>query len=354
MALMVCKGLAFNSGSQQAQIVTVFATPFLILKLLLSRWKQEELIKSGFLIFTGTAVWMCSGKTDTLVAMLLIIACKDIDIYKLFKQCFWIRSLMFFFKVLSALLGFSDMQRVENTRGIEDFRFALGYIHPNAAHYEFFVIVVSALLIWHSRMKTYHYFLLFSCNLLLYSYTLSRTGVIVTFVVLFLTYFTDERKSGVVKRFVNFFGEYAYLFGVICSVLLCFMLERFPVLRTLGTFSYRFIGGNYAMVYLPFSLFGTHMGRFEPDMGLINMMMGRGIVVFLLFLFGMTRMLKEFRKRKMYVEECIGVAYAIYSMTEAGVNTVMMNMMFPFFAYLVFPGAFPSCEGIYLENENLY
>lgn len=347
-ALMISKGFAFKSFDQQAQTVVVLVAPFAVLKILMSHWNQQELIRSVGLCCLGIMIWLSSGKTDSLVMIISIVACKDVDIYKLFKLSFWIRGAFLVFKVLSALLGITGMQQVLNTRGVEDKRYAFGYGHPNAAHYELFVIVALAIIVWHERMKIAHYIFLCAGNLFLYYYTRSRTGMIVVFIVLLMAYEVSKKKIGLFKRIIATYGKYAYLISAAMSILICLILEWLPFFRLHGTFSSRFIDGQEALYNIPLSLFGKSISGIL-DMGLIDMLIERGVIFFALFLYGMTLLLKLFSKHEMYAEEAVGVTYAIYSLMENAVNTVMMNVMPLFLVLVLYPTG--KCHADFLDRR---
>lgn len=347
--IMVGKGMGFTSDFKEFRYMALCALPFAFLKIILTRWTKKEILWSLFVGIIGVNVWLHSGEADILLTIASIIACKDIDPYKILRVSFWTRAVLYISRTSLAILGIIDIQKVTNTRGTNDIRYALGYIHPNTAHYELFLITVLILLLWHRKMRLGHYLLISGYNLCIYHYTLSRTGVLMTFGVLILAYLADRKSGAFLRKLIKRFGEYAYIFIFAFSVIMCWLQDKLPVLRLLGTFSSRFYTGWQVMKNMPLSLFG--MRGINTDLGIIFVLYGRGILIFLLLIGSMTLLLKIFRKNEMYVEEAVGISYAIYTIMESSVASVLLNITLIFLAWIIYPNSRPNDVQPYKGNQ---
>lgn len=337
--LMVGKGLGLTSKYQEFRYITLLAFPFAAIKIICTRWTREDLIRSIFLGLTGVAVWLFSTQTDVLIAAVVIIACKDINIYKMFKLAFGVRATLFFARTSLAILGYLDMGYAPRyaSSGAYDVRYTLGYGQPNATHYELFVITILALLLWHNRMRLLHYLCLLGYNFFVFQYTDSRTGMVLITITLALVYLSDRKPGILLKKFIGYIGEYAYIAGAIFSLMGCILYKTWPAFRMLGTFSSRFQTGLWIISNKSFSLFG--MQSVNTDLGIINILYGRGLIVFLAFLVAMTALMKIFNRRKMYTEEIIGIMYAVYTMMESYTASILMNMILLFMVWLCYPSS---------------
>lgn len=336
--LMIGKGLGLTSEYQEFQYITLFAFPFAAIKIFRTPWTREDLFRNIFLGVTGIAVWIFSKKTDVLIAIIVIIACKNISIYKLFKLAFGIRATLFFTRTSLAILGYLDLEYAPRWyAGGYDVRYALGYMQPNTTHYELFVITVLALLLWHNRMRLPHYLCLFGYNFFIFRYTDSKTGMVLIAVTLVLVYLTDRKPGILFGKPIRYIGKYAYIAGALFSLIGCILYRKWPAFRMLGTFSSRFQTGLWVISNRPFSLFGVR--GVNTDLGMIDILYGRGIIVFIVFLVAMTALMKRFSQKNMYTEEIIGIIYAVYTMMESYTTSILMNMMLLFMVWICYPAS---------------
>lgn len=326
--LMVGKGLGLTSRNYEFRYMTAAALLLVFVKILTSRWSREGLVRSICLGLIGVAVWIKSGETDILLTMVIIISCKGIDIYKLFQIGVYIRAGLFLLRTSLAILNVTDMQPMRYTRDETGVRYALGYGHPNTTQYELFMIIMMIVLVWRYKMKLWHWLCLCGYNFFIFKYTGSRTGAFLICLVLLFTYLVNRNPASLVGKAVKHFGEYAYIIGAVVSFLMCLLLDKVPLLQSLGTFSSRFFTGRWVMRNMNLSLLGV--SGVETDLGMVSILYGHGLIVFIFFIVTMTLLMKSFRQKKMYTEEIIGIAYALYNMMESSSLSCLMNIMWLF------------------------
>lgn len=337
MTLLIGKGMGYSSSDAVFRYMTFAVIPFAAFKLLLTHWYRRELVWCIFLNIIGLVVWIFSGEADILLTTIAITSCKNIDLYKLFKVSFWIKGLFFFIRTSLAIAGVIDKQIAYrwNADKIYDIRYALGYEQPNATHYTLFVIVALALLVYRKRMELFHYIILMIYNLYIYSYTLSRTGVAMISIILVLGYICGKRSGILVYKGVRFWGQYAYIVGATGSFLICFLFEKVEFLQSFGNLSSRFMTGTRVIKNNPLTLFGV--SDVVTDFGYIAILYGSGIVVFGLFIVGMSLLLMRFAKYNLYMESIVLVAYAVYTLSESYSSSVLMNVGVFFLAWIIYP-----------------
>ena len=350
---MVGKGLGFTGRDSIFQIITFAALPFAALKLALSKWTRKELLVCIILNLIGVAVWIFSGDTSILLTTITVTACKDMDIYNIFKLSFWIRGIIFVVMTSLAIARKIDIQyRVRYFNGEIDVRYALGYDQPNAAHYTLFVVVVLALIAYHNRMKLYHYAALLAYNLFIFKYTDSRTGVSLTALVLILVYILDRWHVLTLRRLIERLGKYSYILATVGSFAICFLLATVPLLQSFETLSSRFATGTDVIRNNSLSLFGKP--GIVTDFGYIAILYGNGIIVFALFITGMTLLFKMCQKYNMYVESAVMTVYAIYTLSEAYTGSVLMNLCLMFLACIIYPKSRKKLLSTHIKDQKRF
>lgn len=350
---MIGKGLGLTSRDSIFRVITFAVIPFVAVRLATSRWTQKELMACIVLNLIGIAVLIFSGDTSILLTTITITACKDMDIYKIFKLSFWIRGITFVVMTSLAISRKIDIQyRVRYFNGEIDERYALGYDQPNAAHYALFVVVVLALIAYHNRMKLYHYAALLAYNLFIFKYTDSRTGVLLTAMVLILVYILDRWHVLTLRRLIERLGKYSYIAATAGSFIICFLFATVPFLQSFETLSSRFATGTEVIRNNSLSLFGKP--GIVTDFGYIAILYGNGIIVFALFLIGMSLLLKMCQKYNMYVESAVMIVYAIYTLSEAYTSSVLMNLCLMLLACIIYPKSKKKLLYTYIKDRKKF
>jgi len=334
--LLIGKGFGWDSSWYQFRYMTICAIPFAAIKLIYSKWTKKELITCILMNVVGLAVMYYTRSTDILLATITITACKDIDLYKLFKISFWIKAIMFVMTTEGAIAGRIYDQPSYRWHGGDEFelRYALGYGQPNATHFTLFIIIILGLLSYHHKMKLYHYLVFFAYNMYILQYTTSRTGMLMCTLALVLVFLMDRRKEIIIRNVIKYLGKYTYIIAAIISVVLTVLYGRVYFLYNLGTLSARFDTASRIMNAQRIPLFG--IPNIDTDFGLMEILYGKGVIVFMFYVIVMTLVIRKHIKQKRYVEASICIMYAIYSLSESYNSSVLMNISLLFITEIIY------------------
>lgn len=337
ITLMIGKGLGFNNENELFRYITVAVIPFVAVKFLLTHWEKREFILCVVLNVIGIVIWVTSKDAGILLTIITITACKDINIYKLFKVTLWIRGPMFFVRTTLGILGIMDIQYKPRYVSPNEYvvRYALGYGQANATHYTLFIIIALILILYHKRMKFFHYAIVLAYDLFIYHYTNSRTALILSILILAMTRIIDGRYSGLIKAVLRKFGKYAYISGAACGLAVCLLSDKLPTSGAFGTMFSRFRTGGRVVNSNHLTLFGNT--GIVTDFGYIAILYGSGIIIFLLFLVSMTILFKRLEKSGRYIEQIVLIVYAIYTVLEAYTGSILMNIGLFFLTVLIYP-----------------
>lgn len=187
---------------------------FLLLKVLLTKYTKHE--KFAVLVFCviGFIAYRCSSRNDVLRVIILIAACKDVDIKRMLKYVFGVMLAGCLALVLMSIFGIAgDISRTAEYRtGLIETRYVFGMGHPNALHCMFWALLTLGMLIYWDRLKWYHYIVFAAANLGLYKLTDSRTGFLMTMLAIVLAAFLGIRGNkikGIIAGWAGMIGTLA-------------------------------------------------------------------------------------------------------------------------------------------------
>lgn len=333
--LLVGKGLGYSSADMVFRNMTLFGLLFCMAKLLLTKWNNTEIMTAFLLFFMGVLVWYFSNEIDVLLTILVIISMKNIDILKCMKWSFWVKLIFFLTETTWRIYGGGDMQpmyRWEN--GIPTLRYGLGYGHPNATHYTLFVIFVLGIIAYGKKLKWFHYLFMIIYNMFIFEYTDSRTGWILSLSVLLLSWGLNGRKGELARKMLRYLADKAYIVGTLISFLISYSVLFLSKLVNLGTISSRFKSGAVMISQWNLSLFGTT--GIVSDFGYMEILYQKGIIVFVLFIYSMTKILKQSVRKGWWHCVAVLIVYSVYTLMESYTASVLMNISLLLCSMLIF------------------
>lgn len=152
-------------------------------KVLFTKYDLKEYIFLALFCVLGLAVDYFGDRNEILRFVILVAACKDVDIRKILKMLLWIYifgctilALLSVFGVYGPLTVPKEYQGI----GFID-RYCFGMGNANSFHTMFFVIVLLALYLYYKQLKWWGYLVLALANGMLYMLTDSRTSTAMVF-----------------------------------------------------------------------------------------------------------------------------------------------------------------------------
>lgn len=336
---MAGKGLGYTAADAAYQYMCWVAIVFAFLKLINTDYTRNEIWICIFLNVLGILIWLFSGSTTALLTTVAITSMKNINYTIVLKIGFWIRGPMFFIRTAMALMGIIDIQKqyfFESSGNIR-VRYGLGYGQPNAAHFCLFVAIVLCVLVYNYRMKLWHYVALLFYNYFIFYYTNSRTGFLMTTIFLILCWLisTNGILSRILWKGIRAMSDKAFIITTVVSFTASVLFWKIDFLRSFGTFSSRFRTAIDVINNNNLNLFGTR--GISTDLGMINFLYGDGCIFLLLFLAGYYFLLKRYSTRDNVLFMIACCCYAVYCLSEAYADSVLMNMTLLAFGYLLYP-----------------
>ncbi len=334
--LMAGKGMGYSATDIIYRNISWAAIAFALMKVLITQYDRHELIACILLNLLGILVWIFSGGTTVLMTMVIITSMKGVDYKYVFKISLWIRGFMFVVRTSLAIMGILDDQHMSfYLNGGIRIRYALGFGHPNATHFNLFVVVVLCVLVYHYKLKTYHYLALFLYNIYIFRYTDSRAGFLMTALFIGVSFLASRKYIGkfmwdVVARVAN----KAFIVTSAASIIVSVLFWKVDILRSWGTFSSRFGTAIYVMENNLVNLFGTR--GISTDLGMVYFMYADGILFFMLFMLGYYILLKKYTKQSDIYFLLACCCYAVYCLSEAYADSILMNVTLLAFGQLLY------------------
>ncbi len=338
---MLGKGMGLKGSSPEMQKITWIALCFAVIKISCSHYRQRELLRMILLNLLGIAVWFCSGETSVLMLFITISAMKGIPYKYALKITFWIFGGLFFVRATLAMLGMMDSQLgyYYDVGIVPRIRYSLGYDHPNTAHFVLFLTIAAGIILYHAKMKWYMYVAVCLYNYWIFRFTRSRSGFLIVLIFLLGSILLKSRVRDYINKGLQLFADKAFLFTSGFSLLAVYLFSRVEFLRSLGTFSSRFMTGVRVVQRFSLLPFGTR--GVVTDLGVIAFLYSDGVLFFLILVFGYYHVLRKHAYRNDAYYLLAVCCYAVYCLTENYADSVLMNITLLPFAAL-----------IYQENRN--
>jgi hypothetical protein len=315
-------------------MVAVFA------KIILEKYTLRDICICALLNFLGILNWLSTGNATVLLTCIVITAAKDTDYMTILRTSLFIRGGLYIVRTSMAVIGLFDIQErlfvdeydVSQLR----IRYALGYGQPNATHFEFFVIVVLLVLVYGYRLKLWHYVAALLYNYFIFGYTDSRSGFLVTSIFIIMCYMISLKNSlgSVIFNCVKAISNKVFIITAVISAVGAILFFYVDVLQSWGTFSSRFMTSSYVITNNIINLFGNK--DVKTDLGMINFLYGDGLIFFILFLAGYYILMKKHNNRDDAFLMVACCCYALYCITEAYADSILMNVTLLAFTEIVY------------------
>lgn len=165
---------------------------FFFAKVLFTKYTKREKITVIAFVVIGFIAYKCSSRNDVLRVIILIAACKGIELKKMLKYVFGVTLAGCLAIVVMSILGIAGtISRTAVYRTVIEKRYVFGMGHPNALHCMFWALVTLWIYIYWEKFRWYHYLILATANYGLFLLTDSRTGFLMTMLALVIAFFVN-------------------------------------------------------------------------------------------------------------------------------------------------------------------
>lgn len=324
------------------------------IKVCLTRYTLKEYAVIFLFCVLGTISYLVTGRNEVLRLVMLIAACKDIDMEKCLKLVFWMTlagcAAIVLLSVTGIYGGFS--QTMDFGRGRVETRYTLGMGHPNALHCMVWALTTLGLYLYAERMKWYQYVILVLFNFGIFQLSASRTSLLAVLFTIVIAFLTSGNRPKQVKRVGALLGGGAAAGSIAISIFIAanayrvynydwHIYEQKPdlimmimvKLNNILTGRIRMLTGTtgWEGSISSWSLFSKPETEYYFDMGWVRLFYWYGIIpacIFILVLFAL--IIYCYRKER-YLVIALVSAFSVYTIVEAHAISDYMARNYMFF-----------------------
>ena len=299
----------------------------------------------------GLASYFATGRNEVLRLIILIAACKSIDMQRCLKLIFYITlagCAAIILLSVSGVYGAVSLTQ-EYGRGSVETRYVLGMGHPNALHCMCWAVITLGLYLYGEKMKWYYFLLLFGVNYFFFLLTDSKTSFLVTTFTVLLAMLLSVFKNQIIRKLCVLGGCLAAVFSVGISVAIAAQAYRiynyvwhgdrtkitmfFVKLNDVLNGRIRILVENegFEGTTGTWSLFSRPGNNYFFDMGWIRLFYWFGIIPGVIFLAAVFILMIYCYKKQDYMAAVMVVSVSVYSVIEAHVFSDYLARNYVFF-----------------------
>lgn len=329
--LVICKGFGFDMGDKLYLICALISLVLFCIKFFLTHWTLKEFIVVVSLCLIAGISAILSGKFAIVMAVLVVIASKEMNLCSVLKNISLIWIICFCCNTSLSLLGIRAEQVTYLTDGVGniiDKAYGLGYGHKNQLAIATAVTYVSYLYYRFSKIRVIEFVLVSSYFFYICSYAKSDTGNLIMLVIALMYIFMNMKTnfSNKLVKLLIFAVPVCVLFSFGCS-LLYGKLEIINIVDRIFNTRIR-LGSKFLKLY-PISLFGqkiVYEGNDMIDNGYISLYCHNGVFIFSALILGYYLAVKKLIKYNMRKELMLVVVFLCLGIVESFFANPFMNI----------------------------
>lgn len=341
----------------------IFRTAFVLfcIKILTTKYTAKQWVCMAAVGLIAVISYFVNEKDEVVRAVVLVAACKDIDIKKLISFIFYVTAAGCAVIFLLSVTGiYGKMTVTANfgrgpSPGIVETRYCFGMGHPNA--FQCMILMITSLILYvdFERLDLIHFILLLFFNFLSFKYTDSNTSMIVAFLMISGVAFMKYCKAVRDNKILYILPALLLVALVILSAYGSHVgrgqdgdfIFRLDYLLN-GRFQYANIVENAQIEN--WKLFGMASNQEFFDQAYIRLFYWYGIVPAVLYILGNLYLIYQSYRHKDYPLLVIVTAYAVFSIMEAHLVSVYLLRNY----LLILLGVYWYREPYLEEKEECY
>ena len=331
----------------------MFRLTFLLfmVKVCLTKYTGREYLAVFLFGALGAVSYFVTGRNEVIRLVVMIIACKDIDMKKCLKVVFYMTLLGCAVLILLSLTGvFGTVSLAQDYgRGGEEVRYVLGMGHPNALHCMVWALVVLCLYLYGEKMKWQSYLFLAMINAFTFYLTDSKTGFLVTLVTILYAGVIRYTRIEKLKKIYIIIGYLATIGSILLSVVIAVNAyriydyvwngDRSPVTLFFEKLNQGLNGRIRILVETDefkgaassWKLFSDSHSDYYFDLGWVRLFYWYGIIPAIIFIAAIILVMVWCFKEKDYMAGVMIFSFGIYHVTEAHGISVYLARNYLFF-----------------------
>ena len=339
----------------------LFQLTFLLflIKVALTKYSWKEYVTIFLFLLLGLVSYFITGRNEIVRLVMLIAACKDVDMKKCLKLVFYLTLIGCAAIIMLSVTGiYGTMSLVQDYgRGHIETRYTLGMGHPNALQCMVWALTTLGLYLYGERMKWYSYLLVAVINVGFFLLTDSRTALLVTVLVMVLAYIT-KACNGIFKKTAGICCMLATLLSVLGSIVIAANAHRVCTYARYGMYPwyYKKAGINSTTIFFAkldsilngriraltennafegtmdtWRLFSGPESNYYFDMGWIRLFYWYGIIPACIFLAALLLLMYYCYRKEQYMALVLIASFSIYTVIEAHAISVYLARNYVFF-----------------------
>lgn len=190
------------------------------MKVCLTRYTFREYGTIFLFGIVGVLSYLFTGRNEFLRIIMLIAACKDIDMRRCLKVIFWVTFVGCMGIILLSVTGvYGNISLTTDFgRGGIETRYTLGLGHPNALHCMVWALTVLGLYLYGDGMKWYHCLGIFFINVGVFFLSFSRTGLLISILTVILFFLASKERPEIINKMSAWIGGLAVAGSIFISI----------------------------------------------------------------------------------------------------------------------------------------
>lgn len=331
----------------------LFQITFLLflVKICFTKYSLKEYVIIFLFGILGTISYFATGRNEALRLVVMIAACKNIDMKKCLKAVFYMTlfgCMAIAFLAMTGIYGETALTQEYGRGGIET-RYVLGMGHPNALHCMVWSLILLEIYLYAEKMKWYYFIFLFIINYFFFLLTNSKTSFLVTTFTIFFAMFLVIVKNRILQKASVILGYLGAVMSVAISVIIAGEAYRIDsyvwhgdrTKRTMflvklndifnGRIRILVENDGFEGTMRTWSLFSRPENDYFFDMGWIRLFYWFGIIPAGIFLTVMLVLMVYCYKKHDYMGAVVIVSISLYSVIEAHVFSDYLARNYLFF-----------------------
>ena len=331
----------------------MFQLTFLLflIKVFFTKYSVKEYGIMALFFILGGISYFVTGRNEMVRLVMLVAACKGIDIKKCLKLIFYLTlsgCAVLILLSVSGIYGAVSLT-MDFGRGSEETRYMLGLGHPNALQCMVWALTVLFLYLFGEKMKWYSYLFIVAVNGLFFYLTDSKTSLMVAVFAILYTGVMVLVKNDIFRKVCCVGGGLLCLASIALSVIIAANAYRVyyyywhwdwsEVTEIFLRLDNALTGRIHSLVGTDrwegtigtWSLFSEPANDYFFDFGWIRLFYWYGIVPAVIFILAMLCLMIYCTKKKDYLAVVLITAFAVYSFSEAHGISVYLARNYVFF-----------------------
>lgn len=310
-----------------------------LLKVCMTRYTVRECVTLFLFCALGAVSYFVTGRNEILRLVMMVAACKNVDMIKCLKVVFWLTFAGCTAIILLSVTGIygTVLLTMDFGRGGVESRYALGMGHPNALHCMVWALTTLGLYLYGDKLKWYHYILVLVINIGVFFLSVSRTSLLVGLFTIAMSYLTSGKRRENVKKICAHLGAVATLGSVLLSVFIAanayrvynydwHRFEEHDVVTRILVRINNILNGRIRMLtgssgwegsISSWRLFSKPESEYYFDMGWVRLFYWYGIIPACVFTAVLFILIIFCYRKKQYLAITLIAAFSVYTLIEA-------------------------------------